>query len=171
MLFRSPISLVGSMYKILAKILANRLKRVMNSVIGEAQMAFVQGRQITDSLVIAEEIINKWKWEKTGGLVIKIDFEKAYNSVDHGFLDSMMGEMGFGAKWRRWIYDCISTPMLSILVNGCPTDQFGVGRGFSHLVFKCLSHFGACLSLLDYQGSQATCTVFCGTRDSHGANE
>ncbi|KAK3218275.1 hypothetical protein Dsin_012245 [Dipteronia sinensis] len=62
------ISLIGSMYKILAKVLANRLKKVMNSMIGEFQMAFVSSRQILDSYVMAEEIINKWKGDKVGVL-------------------------------------------------------------------------------------------------------
>ena len=97
------VSLVGSMYKILAKVLANRLKRVMNSIIGDFQMAFVKGRQILDSFVIAEEVINKWKREEDGGMVIKLDFEKAYDCVDHGFLDDVLACMGFGEKWRGWI--------------------------------------------------------------------
>ena len=72
------------MYKILAKVLANRIRRVMYSIIGDFQMAFVKGWQITDSFVIAEEIINKWKEERDGGIVIKLDFEKVYDSVNHG---------------------------------------------------------------------------------------
>ncbi|KAK2666049.1 hypothetical protein Ddye_004623 [Dipteronia dyeriana] len=119
----------GSMYKILAKVLAIRLRKVISTIIGETQMAFVQGRQIIDSFVITKEIINKWKWESTRGLLVKIDFEKAYDSVDHSFLDSMMENMGFGSKWRRWISDCISTPYMSLLVNGCHTDKFGMEKG------------------------------------------
>ncbi|KAI9153519.1 hypothetical protein LWI28_012562 [Acer negundo] len=72
-----PISLIGSMYKILAKVLANRLKLVMDSVIREFQMAFVKNRQILDSFVIAEEIIHMWKKDNKGGLLVKLDFEKA----------------------------------------------------------------------------------------------
>ncbi|KAK3230652.1 hypothetical protein Dsin_002533 [Dipteronia sinensis] len=124
-----PISLVGSMYKILAKILANRIKKVMNSVIGENQMAFIQNRQLVDSYVIAEEIIHNWRKEMEGGLIVKIDFEKAYDSVDFQFLDSMMEGMGFGYKWRQWIRCCISTPAMSVLVNGSPTPQFTIERG------------------------------------------
>ncbi|KAK3226755.1 hypothetical protein Dsin_006617 [Dipteronia sinensis] len=71
-----PISLVGSMYKLLAKVLANRLKKVMNSIIGEVQMPIVKRRQIIDGFVIAEEIIHHWKKDKNGGLLVKLDFEK-----------------------------------------------------------------------------------------------
>ena len=56
-----PISLVGSMHKILAKMLAIRMRKVMDSVIGESQMAFVGNRQILNSFVITEEVIDHWK--------------------------------------------------------------------------------------------------------------
>ncbi|KAK2639526.1 hypothetical protein Ddye_027321 [Dipteronia dyeriana] len=81
------ISLVGSMYKVLAKVLANRLKKVMNLIIGDTQMAFVQNHHIVYSFVIANEIIHWWKRDIEGSLLIKLDFEKAYDSVDHSFLD------------------------------------------------------------------------------------
>ncbi|KAK3217810.1 hypothetical protein Dsin_011780 [Dipteronia sinensis] len=58
-----------------------------------------------------------------------MDFEKAYDSVDHRFLDSCLEGMGFGEKLRGWIRNCISSPMISILVNGSPTNEFGIGRG------------------------------------------
>ncbi|KAK3227435.1 hypothetical protein Dsin_007297 [Dipteronia sinensis] len=124
-----PISLIGAMYKIFAKVLANLIKKVMHSIIGEFQMAFVKGRQIIDSFVIAEEIINMWKKDQVEGLLVKLDFEKAYDSVDHGLLDYMMECMGFGDRWRGWICNCISTPFLSVLVNGSPTSQFSLERG------------------------------------------
>ncbi|KAK2648406.1 hypothetical protein Ddye_015895 [Dipteronia dyeriana] len=98
-----PISLVGSMYKILAKVLASRIKKVMESVVGDSQLAFVKNRQIVDSFMIAKEVIQKWKSKKEGGLVVKLDFEKAFDSVEHKFLDDMLGKMGFGEKWRWWI--------------------------------------------------------------------
>ncbi|KAK0595713.1 hypothetical protein LWI29_009285 [Acer saccharum] len=125
-----PISLVGSLYKILAKILANRLKKVINSVIGESQMAFVKNRQILDSVVITDEIIHEWRKRKEGGgLMVKLDFEKAYDTLDHSFLNDLLEKMGFGVKWRRWIECCVSTPRLSVLVNGKPTSEFGLEKG------------------------------------------
>ncbi|KAK3193093.1 hypothetical protein Dsin_024403 [Dipteronia sinensis] len=91
-----PIFLVGSFYKILAKVLANRLRKVMDVITGETKMTFVSNRQISDSLVIAEEIIQKWRSDKEGGLIMKLDFENSYDNIDRDFLDTMMGWGGVG---------------------------------------------------------------------------
>ncbi|KAK0603038.1 hypothetical protein LWI29_000757 [Acer saccharum] len=123
------IILVGAAYKILAKVLANRLKKVMDKVISPNHMAFVKGRQIMDSFVIANKVIYSWKNDGKGGLLVKLDFEKAYDSVDHSFLLEVFKKMGFGAKWIDWIKWCISSPSLLILVNGCPTKEFSIERG------------------------------------------
>ncbi|KAK2640722.1 hypothetical protein Ddye_022485 [Dipteronia dyeriana] len=109
---------------LVSKVLANRLRKVMSSIIGETQMAFLAKRQIVDSLVIAEEIISKWKSEKEGGLVAKLDFEKAYDNVDH-----MLEGMGFGSRWRGWINECVSSPRLYVLVNGEPMEEFDMEKG------------------------------------------
>ncbi|KAK2641778.1 hypothetical protein Ddye_023541 [Dipteronia dyeriana] len=92
------ISLVGSMYKVLAKVLANRINKVMNSIIGESHKAFVKGHQILNSFVIAKKNIHERKMDKEEGLLVKLDIKKAYDSGGHDFLDSMMEDMGFGVK-------------------------------------------------------------------------
>ncbi|KAK2656853.1 hypothetical protein Ddye_009905 [Dipteronia dyeriana] len=144
-----PISLVSSLYNILAKMLANRLKVVMNYVIGDYQMAFVKDRKILDSFVIANEIIHSWRNDRVGGILVKLDFEKAYDSVNHSFLDSILENMGFGFKWRQWLRCCISTPSLAVLVNGSSTEEFCLERGLRqgdplslflfNIVVECLS--------------------------------
>ncbi|KAI9187301.1 hypothetical protein LWI28_026562 [Acer negundo] len=101
----------------------------MNSIIRELQMAFIKNRQITDCFVIASEIIHKWKKDMVGGLLVKLDFEKAYDCVNHSFLFSMLEGMGFGARWIHWIANCVTTLSLSVLMNGSPTEQFGIERG------------------------------------------
>ncbi|KAK3199563.1 hypothetical protein Dsin_022978 [Dipteronia sinensis] len=101
----------------------------LNFIKANWEMAFVKNRQIFDSLVIAEEIIHKWKNNREGGVLLKLDFEKAYDKVDHLFLDGMMEDIGFGDRWRNWIRWCISSSSLSVLVNGSPTSPFGVERG------------------------------------------
>ncbi|WRX31361.1 Reverse transcriptase domain - like 10 [Theobroma cacao] len=77
-----PISLVDSLYKIVAKILANRIKWVIGDVVGNNQFAFVKGRQLTDAVLIANELINLIRKERTGGMIMKVDFEKAYDCID-----------------------------------------------------------------------------------------
>ncbi|CAJ2670936.1 unnamed protein product [Trifolium pratense] len=124
-----PISLVGSLYKILAKVLANRLRNVMGSVISESQTAFVQGRQILDGILIANEVVDEARRAKKELLHFKVDFEKAYDSVDRGYLDAVMGRMGFPTLWRKWIKECVCTATASVLVNGSPTDEFPLERG------------------------------------------
>ncbi|GAU17884.1 hypothetical protein TSUD_330100 [Trifolium subterraneum] len=124
-----PISLVGSLYKILAKVLANRLRLVMGSVISESQTAFVRDRQILDGILIANEVVDEARRTKKELLIFKVDFEKAYDSVDWGYLDAVMGRMNFPTLWRKWIKECVSTATASVLVNGSPTDEFPLERG------------------------------------------
>ena len=73
-----PISLVGSMYKLIAKVLANKLKRVMNGLVNMDQNAFAEGRQIMDASLIANEVIDSIL-KKERGLLNKLDIEKAYD--------------------------------------------------------------------------------------------
>ena len=76
-----PISLVGGLYKILTKVLANKIKRVMDKVISKSQNAFVEGRQILDVVLIASKIADSTLRRKKCGLVCKLDIEKAYDSI------------------------------------------------------------------------------------------
>ncbi|CAJ2644440.1 unnamed protein product [Trifolium pratense] len=124
-----PISLVGSLYKILAKVLANRLRQVIGSVISESQTAFVKNRQILDGILIANEVVDEARKFKKDLLLFKVDFEKAYDSVDWGYLDAVMGRMAFPNLWRKWIRECVCTATASVLVNGSPTDEFSLRRG------------------------------------------
>ncbi|PNX58979.1 ribonuclease H, partial [Trifolium pratense] len=61
--------------------------------------------------------------------MFKVDFEKAFDSVDWSFLDFVMQKMGFHEKWRRWISECLNTASVSVLVNGSATKEFEMGRG------------------------------------------
>lgn len=119
-----PISLVNSIYKILAKVLSRRLKKVIPIVINEAHTAFIGGRCILDGVMIANEVIEWWKCSKHKGVILKLDFEKAYDSVNWDFLFSMLYNFGFDEKWICWIKGCLTSSRISVLVNGSPTDEF-----------------------------------------------
>lgn len=124
-----PISLVSCQYKIIAKLLAQRLKLTLPDIISECQSAFVSGRQILDGVLVANEVVSWAKYNKKSLLVFKIDFAKAYDCINWNFLDSILQQMLFGEKWRGWIRSCISSPMVSILLNGSPTAEFSMERG------------------------------------------
>ncbi|GKD51406.1 putative RNA-directed DNA polymerase [Tanacetum coccineum] len=124
-----PISLIGSQYKIIAKILANRLSRVLPSVVGEVQMAYIKGRQIIDGPLMINEIIAWAKKHKKRLMFLKVDFEKAFDSLSWDFLFSILEQMGFSYKWRLWIRSCLNSAFASVLVNGSPTKEFKIERG------------------------------------------
>jgi len=77
-----PISLVGGVYKIMAKVLANRLKMVLGNVISKSQSAFVKGRQILDPILIANECLDSRLRSGEPGVMCKMDLEKAYDRVN-----------------------------------------------------------------------------------------
>nr|GEU44289.1 RNA-directed DNA polymerase, eukaryota, reverse transcriptase zinc-binding domain protein [Tanacetum cinerariifolium] len=92
-------SLIGSFYKIIAKILANWLVSVIKGLINEVQSAFIAERQILDGPFILKEVIQWCKLKKNQILIFKVDFEKAYDSVRWDFLDEVLRKFGFGDKW------------------------------------------------------------------------
>ena len=124
-----PISLMGGLYKILTKVLANRIKRVMDKVISKSKNAFVEGRQILDAVLITNEIVDSTLRRKKCGLVCKLDIEKAYDNISRKFLYQVMGRMGFSSQWMSWIKWCISTASFSILINGSSASFFPSSRG------------------------------------------
>ncbi|XP_071688814.1 uncharacterized protein [Rutidosis leptorrhynchoides] len=124
-----PISLIGSFYKILAKILSNRLKKVIPRLIGSEQSAFLKERYILDGVLVANESLCFMKSNKKKGIIFKADFEKVFDSLNWDFLMEVMGCMRFGSKWCKWISSCLSSAKISILVNGSPTREFTIGRG------------------------------------------
>ncbi|GJW57332.1 RNA-directed DNA polymerase, eukaryota [Tanacetum coccineum] len=98
-----PISLIGSLYKIIAKLLANCLISVLGDIVNELK--------------------------KKQSLIFKVDFEKAYDSVRWDFLDEVLRKFGFGDKWCNWIQSCLRSSIGSIIINGSPTEEFQFFKG------------------------------------------
>ncbi|GLT91015.1 hypothetical protein SLE2022_089250 [Rubroshorea leprosula] len=124
-----PISLISCMYKVIPKLLANKLRCVLDRLIGKQQSAFIGRRQLMDSVMVANETIDEVKKKRKRCIIFKVDFEKAYDKVCWDFLMSMMEKMGFCVTWRNWILECLRTNLVLVLVNGSPTREFSMSRG------------------------------------------
>jgi len=101
-----PISLCNVIYKIISKVMANRLKGVLPSIISCTQSAFIPGRLITNNIIAAFETIHTMKtrmWSKLGYMGVKLDMRKAYNRVEWRFLEAAMIKMGFADRWIKLV--------------------------------------------------------------------
>ncbi|GAU17363.1 hypothetical protein TSUD_232390 [Trifolium subterraneum] len=102
---------------------------MIGSVVSHTQSAFIKGRQILDGILIANEVVDDAKRAKKDLIMFKVDFEKTYDSVEWDYLEEVMIKMNFPRVWRGWIMECVSSATASVLVNGCPTDEFSLERG------------------------------------------
>ena len=93
---------------------------MMNKLVNSAQNAFVERRQILDTSLIANEVIDLMLKKKEKGVLFKLDIEKAYDKINWKFLIAVLGKMGFKEKWLGWIKWCISTASFSVMLNGSP---------------------------------------------------
>jgi hypothetical protein len=117
------ISHLGCIYKTIAKLLAKRLAKVMYSIISSNQSAFIKGRNLVDGVLIVNEVVDWMKKTKTECFIFKVDFEKAYDSVDWGLLEYMLQRCGFCDKWITWMKACVFAGNMSVLVNGSSTRE------------------------------------------------
>ncbi|KAH0981517.1 hypothetical protein GBA52_008694 [Prunus armeniaca] len=127
-----PISLCNVIYKIISKILTNRLKTVLPQIISPHQSAFVAERQITDNILVVHEILHSLQRSKRSDqktLALKLDMVKAFDRVEWPFLIAMMKKLGFPYQFGSWIFECISTVSYSVLINGAAVDNVKPSRG------------------------------------------
>jgi hypothetical protein len=120
-----PISLCNVVYKLISKVLANRLKKILDEIISPNQSAFVPGRLITDNILLAYECTHYMKNKRRGKdvyVAVKLDMSKAYDRVEWPFVEKMMRKMGFAEEWIPTIMKCVTTVSYQIRLNGTHTD-------------------------------------------------
>ncbi|GKB94345.1 RNA-directed DNA polymerase, eukaryota, reverse transcriptase zinc-binding domain protein, partial [Tanacetum coccineum] len=125
-----PIACCNVLYKCISKILTNRIKDGLSKVISLNQSAFIPGRHIQDNILIAQELLKGYN-RKNGAkrCAMKIDIQKAYDTVNWEFLRSYLTLVGFHETMINWIMVCISSASFSIYVNGELCGFFKGGRG------------------------------------------
>ncbi|CAL8114477.1 unnamed protein product [Prunus armeniaca] len=127
-----PISLCTTIYKLVAKTIANRLKNVLPVVITENQSAFVPNRMILYNVMAAFETMHTIKGVKKGRdvkMALKLDMAKAYDKVEWVFLHEMMLKLGFSSTWVAKVMDCVSSATFSVLWKGNPLGHIMPQRG------------------------------------------
>ncbi|XP_014755959.1 uncharacterized protein LOC104584065 [Brachypodium distachyon] len=126
-----PISLCNVVYKVISKMLANRLKVILPDIIDEHQSAFVPERLFTDNILLAYECVHsiKKKKGKKGLCAVKLDMHKAYDRVEWCFLEKMMLRLGFDPRWVKLIMACVSSVRYRVKLNSNVIEGFTPTRG------------------------------------------
>lgn len=112
-----PISLLNCSFKIFSKLLTIRLGKVCQRLVAEQQSAFLKGGYILESVVVAHEIVHSIHKSKEPGVILKLDYEKAYDRVDLDFLFEILESRGFGDKWIRWLKQVVIGGSVGITIK------------------------------------------------------
>ncbi|XP_065629740.1 uncharacterized protein LOC136067578 [Quercus suber] len=125
------IGLCNMSYKVISKIIVNRLRPLLDKMVDPAQVAFVPNRWINENMVLAHEVVHSFKHtgKKKGFLGIKLDFQKAYNRMEWSFLLEVLRAFGFSSTFVNLIHQYLSSVDFSLLLNGGQCPSFSPSQG------------------------------------------
>jgi len=124
-----PISLCNITFKIISKIIAERIKGTLASALSPNQHAFLKGRNIFDAVACTQECIHSMAKQNSNAAIMKIDIKKAYDVLDWGYLQSLLVKIGLQQGPIRWIMACYENVKYAVLINGIPSSFFQAERG------------------------------------------
>lgn len=116
-----PIALCNVSYKLISKVLANRMKPMLNLAISPNQSAFIPRRLITDNIMVSFEVLHyvkQKKLSKEGHMAVKLDMNKAFDHVEWNFMEVMMRKMGFDVRFTKLLLQCMSTVQYKVIHDG-----------------------------------------------------
>ena len=117
-----PISLMNVIYKFISKLLSSILKSTLQSIISDVQGAFIKGRQISDNIIVAREVIYYMMTTKRtkSYFALKLDMSKAFDRIEWSFFMQAMKGFGLDIRLTNMVMKCVSIANFSILINGSP---------------------------------------------------
>ena len=157
-----PISLCNVIYKIISKVMSNRLKQILPQLISPTQSAFVPSSLITDNVLVAYKTLHSMHRRKSGkkcSIALKLDISKAYDRIKWDFLKNIMLRLGFPGAWIDQVMTCVSSSSFSVLINGKAYGNIIPTKGLCqwdllspYLFLLCAERFTSLLARVEEEG-------------------
>eukprot|EP00253_Pinus_taeda_P009017 PITA_09017 len=124
-----PIALCNVVYKIISKVVANKLKSLFPTLISGEQTGYVEGRQILDNIIQAHEVVHSLTCNKRASMIMQLDIGKVYEKVNWIYIKKVLTTFGFDHNWVMWVMALVTSSSFSILVNGSPSELLLPSKG------------------------------------------
>ena len=116
-----PIALCNVVYKIISKVVANRLKPLLPIIVSMEQSSYVEGRQILINIIQSHEVVHSLLRNMKASMIMQLDLAKAYDKLNWTYIRKVRLAFGFDHNWVRWVMSVVASSSFSILVNDSPS--------------------------------------------------